>query len=237
MLIGELARTPVRAPARCGTTRRTGWYGPTLRQRLPRLRRGGAAGRTRDPGPARGRLRPRRHPSVRRLPAGRATRPATSARTRSRCCGASSPRSTPASTGSAPYGSSCTPSSRSDRAPGENMLQEAETGSLVTVTDDTFADVGAGQRPARGGRLLGGVVPALQDDLDRASPSWPRSSDDRMVVATLNCRRQPGDRRTYRVMSLPTLLMFRQGEVVGSIVGARPKSYLRQTLSAQVESR
>jgi thioredoxin 1 len=36
-------------------------------------------------------------------------------------------------------------------------------------------------------------------------------------------------------MSLPTLLVFRRGEVVGSIVGARPKAHLRQALSAHAE--
>ena len=49
MLIGELAERAGRAPARCATTRRTGWSVRTFRQRLPRLRRGGAAGRTGDP--------------------------------------------------------------------------------------------------------------------------------------------------------------------------------------------
>jgi hypothetical protein len=33
------------------------------------------------------------------------------------------------------------------------------------------------------------------------------------------------------VMSLPTLLFFRQGVVVKSIVGARPKSHFREAIT------
>jgi thioredoxin 1 len=55
---------------------------------------------------------------------------------------------------------------------------------------------------------------------------------DRMTVATLNTDENPITTRTYRVMSLPTLLVFHGGEVVGSVVGARPKAHLRQTLTA-----
>jgi thioredoxin len=54
---------------------------------------------------------------------------------------------------------------------------------------------------------------------------------DRMAVVTLNTDENPIVTRTYGVMSMPTLLVFRGGEVVGSIVGARPKAHLRQTLS------
>jgi thioredoxin 1 len=31
-------------------------------------------------------------------------------------------------------------------------------------------------------------------------------------------------------MSMPTLLVFRKGEVVGSMVGARPKASLRKSI-------
>jgi thioredoxin 1 len=58
---------------------------------------------------------------------------------------------------------------------------------------------------------------------------------DRMTVATLDTDDNPRVTRAYGVMSLPTLLVFRDGEVVGSGVGSRPQSYLRQTLSAYAE--
>jgi len=49
--------------------------------------------------------------------------------------------------------------------------------------------------------------------------------------ATLNADENPEATRRYRVLSMPTLLLFRQGRVVLSIVGARPKSMLRQALT------
>jgi thioredoxin 1 len=58
---------------------------------------------------------------------------------------------------------------------------------------------------------------------------------ERMVVATLNSDDNPNTARAYGIMSLPTLLVFRRGEVVGSIVGARPKAHLRQALTAYAE--
>ncbi len=52
-----------------------------------------------------------------------------------------------------------------------------------------------------------------------------------MRFATLNADENPEATRRYRVLSMPTLLLFRQGVVVHSIVGARPKSMLRQALT------
>ena len=40
-----------------------------------------------------------------------------------------------------------------------------------------------------------------------------------MVVATVNSDDNPVTSRAYGVMSLPTLLVFRGGEVVGSFIG------------------
>jgi thioredoxin 1 len=48
----------------------------------------------------------------------------------------------------------------------------------------------------------------------------------------LNADENPEATRRYRVLSMPTLLLFEQGRVVTSIVGARPKSMLRQALTS-----
>ena len=53
----------------------------------------------------------------------------------------------------------------------------------------------------------------------------------RLLIATLDADENPGTARTYRVLSLPTLLMFTDGVLTGTLVGARPKSILRRTLS------
>jgi thioredoxin 1 len=111
------------------------------------------------------------------------------------------------------------------------MLKESQTASLVTVTDDTFAEaVLASDRPVVVDFWAEWCPPckAISQSLAELAEEF----GDRMIVATLNSDENPNATRAYRVMSLPTLLVFRQGEVVASIVGSRPKNYLRQTLSA-----
>ena len=57
---------------------------------------------------------------------------------------------------------------------------------------------------------------------------------DDIVLVQLTTDENPRTARAYRVMSLPTLLVFRGGEVVASIVGARPKAHLREALVAHL---
>lgn len=112
------------------------------------------------------------------------------------------------------------------------MLQESGTGSLVTVTDDTFAElVLKSDRPVVVDVWAQWCPPCKA--ISRSLADLAVEFGERMVIATLNYDENPIVGRAYAVMSLPTLLVFRQGEVVGSIVGSRPKTYLRQALSAQ----
>jgi thioredoxin 1 len=114
------------------------------------------------------------------------------------------------------------------------MLQQSQTGSLVTVTDDTFADmVLASDRPVVVDFWAEWCPPCRT--ISRSLAELAEEFGNQVVMATLNSDDNPNTTRTYRVMSLPTLLVFRRGEVVGSIVGSRPKSYLRQALSAHAE--
>ena len=102
--------------------------------------------------------------------------------------------------------------------------------SLITVTDATFADV-----------VLAGRVPIVVDFwAEWCPPCRPMAKTlaelaeefpAEMVFAKLNADENPEATRTYRIMSMPTLLLFKQGQVVKSIVGARPKSYLREALT------
>jgi thioredoxin 1 len=56
----------------------------------------------------------------------------------------------------------------------------------------------------------------------------------KITVVKLNIDENPQVARTYRVMSIPTMSVFTNGEVVKSIVGARPKAAILNELSDYV---
>ncbi len=102
--------------------------------------------------------------------------------------------------------------------------------SVVRVTDDTFGEV-----------VLGSSLPVVVDfwaewcppcrPVGKIVTELAEEFDGRILLAKLNSDDNPEATRTYRVMSLPTLLFFRQGIVVNSIVGLRPKSFFQQALT------
>ena len=49
---------------------------------------------------------------------------------------------------------------------------------------------------------------------------------DKVTIVKLDIDSNPETTRTYQVMSVPTLAVFKGGEVVQSIVGAHPKGAL-----------
>jgi thioredoxin 1 len=53
----------------------------------------------------------------------------------------------------------------------------------------------------------------------------------RLKVVQLNVDTNPATTHTYRVLSMPTFLVFRDGEPVRSMVGARPKRRRVQELA------
>ncbi len=70
------------------------------------------------------------------------------------------------------------------------------------------------------------IAPAVAD--------LAREFAGRVVVAKLNVDENPGTAGRYGVMSIPTLLIFKNGQVVDQIVGAQPAPVLRQRLARQV---
>jgi len=52
-----------------------------------------------------------------------------------------------------------------------------------------------------------------------------------ITVAKLNVDENPDLAMRYNVMSIPTLLVFKDGEIAKRLVGAKPKSALLQELS------
>ncbi len=53
---------------------------------------------------------------------------------------------------------------------------------------------------------------------------------DKLTVAKLDIDRNPATARDYQVMSIPTMIVFRDGKAVKQIVGARPKAALLNEL-------
>ena len=54
--------------------------------------------------------------------------------------------------------------------------------------------------------------------------------DGRLKVAKLNVDDNPQTAQNYRVMSIPTLLLFKEGKIVDQMIGAVPKERLTSFL-------
>lgn len=111
------------------------------------------------------------------------------------------------------------------------MSPTSLTGELSTVTDETFeARVLRHDKPvlvdfwAQWCPPCHMIVPVLQQiALERA---------DSLTVVKINNDENPLTGRKYQVMSLPTLMLFVDGQPVRAVVGARPKAKLLAELDA-----
>jgi thioredoxin 1 len=102
--------------------------------------------------------------------------------------------------------------------------------ALVTLTDETFER-----------QVLDSELPILVDfwaewcppcrPMARVLEELAGELDGRVVLAKINSDENPVASRAYRIMSLPTLLLFRDGKILTTMVGARPKSALRDALA------
>lgn len=72
-------------------------------------------------------------------------------------------------------------------------------------------------------KMIGPVVEELAGDYE-----------GKAVVAKLNVDENPQVTARFGVRSIPTLLVFKNGQIVDKQVGAVPKSVLSQKLQAQV---
>jgi thioredoxin 1 len=100
---------------------------------------------------------------------------------------------------------------------------------IASVTDATFAD-----------EVIGSDLPVLVDfwaewcgPCHRIAPVLAELATEyegRVRIVKLNADENPETAKKYNVLSLPTLSMFRGGEVVSQVIGAQPRSKLRAQL-------
>ncbi|WP_029136645.1 thioredoxin [Nakamurella lactea] len=62
------------------------------------------------------------------------------------------------------------------------------------------------------------IAPVLEEIAD--------SNSDKVTVAKLDIDANPQIAARYQIMSIPTMLVFKGGEVVKQVVGAKPKAAL-----------
>src|SRR5437868_809372 len=110
------------------------------------------------------------------------------------------------------------------------LTQGADMGAATkTVTDATFdAEVLASDKPvlvdfwAEWCGPCKMVAPVLEE--------IAAENADKITVAKVNIDENPEIARRYQIMSIPTMSVFAKGEVVKSIVGAKPKAALLRDL-------
>jgi thioredoxin 1 len=102
-----------------------------------------------------------------------------------------------------------------------------------TVTDATFdADVLGSDKPvlvdfwAEWCGPCKMVAPVLEEIANEHG--------DKLTVAKVNIDENPEIARRYQIMSIPTMSVFAGGEVVKSIIGAKPKAALLRDLEGYV---
>ncbi|GAA4545800.1 thioredoxin [Amycolatopsis samaneae] len=106
---------------------------------------------------------------------------------------------------------------------------------LVVVTDATFEhEVLRQDRPVLVDFWAQWCPPCHMIAPVLAEIAAERAGD--LLVRKFNTDENPLVAREYRVMSLPTLMLFRDGAPIRSLVGARPKAKLLAELDAALTS-
>lgn len=102
--------------------------------------------------------------------------------------------------------------------------------ALISITDDTFeAEVLRSDLPVMVEFTADWCPPCKMIAPVLAELAAELAGRLRMVQIDVDAN--PLSMRTYQVMSMPTLMVFRAGEPLKALVGARPKGRLRAELT------
>jgi thioredoxin 1 len=116
---------------------------------------------------------------------------------------------------------------------GASSLEETMGEQITTLTDATFDEViGSSEKPilvdfwAEWCGPCKMIAPILEE--------FATEQSERFTIGKLDVDANVATATKFSVMSIPTLLLFKDGEVVARLVGAKPKGALLQEISANL---
>ncbi|SFB41231.1 thioredoxin [Amycolatopsis marina] len=111
------------------------------------------------------------------------------------------------------------------------MHQTQQTGEVTTVTDGTFDREVLGHD----GAVLVDFWAQWCPPCHMIAPVLAEIAHERagtLAIRKINTDENPESMRRFKVMSLPTLMLFRDGRPIRAFVGAKPKARLLAELDA-----